>query len=62
MVWGTPISAYGMGSLHVLEGTMNAEMYTKFLESQSQFLEGQKLQLASNHTCLEVSSDPEDLN
>ncbi len=43
MVWGTPISAYGMGSLHVLEGTMNAEMYTKFLEqrSQSQFLEGQ---------------------
>ncbi len=26
MVWGC-ISAYGMGSLHVLEGTMNAEMY-----------------------------------
>ncbi len=31
MVWGC-ISAYGMGSLHVLEGTMNAEMYIKVLE------------------------------
>ncbi len=31
MVWGS-ISAYGMGSLHVLEGTMNAEMYIKVLE------------------------------
>ncbi len=31
MVWGY-ISAYGMGSLHVLEGTMNAESYIKFLE------------------------------
>ncbi len=29
MVWGC-ISVYGMGSLHVLEGTMNAEMYTGF--------------------------------
>ncbi len=28
MVWG----AYGMGSLHVLEGTMNAERYIKVLE------------------------------
>ncbi len=28
MVWGS-ISAYGMGSLHVLEGTMNAERYIK---------------------------------
>ncbi len=27
MVW-----AYGMGSLHVLEGTMNAERYIKVLE------------------------------
>ncbi len=26
------ISAYGMGSLHVLEGTMNAERYRKDLE------------------------------
>ncbi len=26
------ISAYGMGSLHVLEGTMNAERYIKVLE------------------------------
>ncbi len=31
MVWGC-ISAHGMGSLHVLEGTMNAEMYIKVLE------------------------------
>ncbi len=26
------ISAYGMGSLHVLEGTMNAKRYIKVLE------------------------------
>ncbi len=31
MVWGY-ISAYGMGSLHVLEGTMNAKRYIKVLE------------------------------
>ncbi len=31
MVWGC-ISAYSMGSLHVLEGTMNAERYIKVLE------------------------------
>jgi len=31
MVWGC-ISAYGMGSLHVLEGTINAERYIKVLE------------------------------
>ncbi len=31
MVWGY-ISAYGMGSLHVLEDTMNAERYIKVLE------------------------------
>ncbi len=31
MVWGC-ISAYGMGSLHVLESTMNAERYIKVLE------------------------------
>ncbi len=31
MVWGC-ISAYCMGSLHVLEGTMNAERYIKILE------------------------------
>ncbi len=31
MGWGC-ISAYGMGSLHVLEGTMNAERYIKVLE------------------------------
>ncbi len=31
VVWGC-ISAYGMGSLNVLEGTMNAERYIKFLE------------------------------
>ncbi len=31
MVWGC-ISANSMGSLHVLEGTMNAERYIKVLE------------------------------
>ncbi len=31
MVWGC-ICAYGMVSLHVLEGTMNAERYIKVLE------------------------------
>ncbi len=31
MVWGC-ISVYGMGSLHILEGTMNAERYIKVLE------------------------------
>ncbi len=31
LVWGC-ISADGMGSLHVLEGTMNAERYIKVLE------------------------------
>ncbi len=31
MVWGC-ISAYGMGSLHVLEGTMNAERHIKVLK------------------------------
>ncbi len=31
MVWGC-ISAYGMGSLHILEGTMNAERHIKVLE------------------------------
>ncbi len=31
MVWGC-IIAYGMGSLHVLEGTMNAERYIKVSE------------------------------
>ncbi len=33
MVWGC-ISTYGMGSLHVLEGTMNAERYIKVLEQR----------------------------
>ncbi len=31
MVWGCK-STYGMGSLHVLKGTMNAERYIKVLE------------------------------
>ncbi len=30
MVWGC-VSAYSMGGLHVLEGTMNAERYIKVL-------------------------------
>ncbi len=33
MVW-VCISAYSMVSIHVLEGTMNAEMYIKVLEQQ----------------------------
>ncbi len=33
MVWDC-INACGMGSLHVLEGTMNAERYIKFLEQR----------------------------
>ncbi len=32
LMGGGCISAYGMGSLHVLEGTMNAERYIKVLE------------------------------
>ncbi len=31
-LWWCGISAYGMGSLHVLEGTTNAERYIKVLE------------------------------
>ncbi len=41
MVWGC-ISAYGMGSLHVLEGTMNAERYIKVLY-QHMLPSGQRL-------------------
>ncbi len=37
MVWGC-ISAYGMDSLHVLEGTMNAERYIKILEQRILFI------------------------
>ncbi len=33
MVWGC-INVYGMGSLHVLEGTTNVERYMKVLEQQ----------------------------
>ncbi len=39
MVWGC-ISAHGMGSLHVLEDTMNAERYIKVLEQHMPFREG----------------------
>ncbi len=46
MVWGC-ISAYGMGSLHVLEGTMNAEMYIKVLEQHM---------LPSRHCVLELDN------
>ncbi len=34
MVW-VCISSYGMGSLHVLKGTMNAERYIKVLEQHT---------------------------
>ncbi len=39
MVWGC-ISAYGMGSLHVLEGTMNAERYVKILKQHTMSISG----------------------
>ncbi len=42
MVWGC-IRAYGMGSLHVLEGTMNTERYIKVLEQHI---------LPSRQTCI----------
>ncbi len=54
MVWGY-ISAYGMGSLHVLEGTMNAERYIKVLEQHpddmyfSRTMQNHILQLLQQH-------------
>ncbi len=45
MVWRC-ISAYGMDSLHVLEGTMNAERYIKVLEQHmlpSTYISGKAL-------------------
>ncbi len=44
MVWGC-ISAYGMGSLHVLEGTMNEERYIKVLYAplQTTYISGKAL-------------------
>ncbi len=48
MVWGC-ISAYGMGSLHVLEGTMNAERYIKVLE---QHILPSKLRLFQGRPCV----------
>ncbi len=38
------ISAYGLGSLHVLEGTMNAKRYIKVLEQHTHRLEGRIFQ------------------
>ncbi len=58
MVWGC-ISAYSMSSLHVLEGTMNAERYIKVLEqhklpSRRQLFQGKpclfQLDNAKSHT------------
>ncbi len=43
MVWGC-ISAYRMGSLHVLEGTINAERYKKALEQHTLPSKGRLLQ------------------
>ncbi len=40
------ISAYGMDSLHVLEGTMNAERYIKVLE---QYMQNHILQVLQQH-------------
>ncbi len=50
MVWGGGISAYGMGSLHVLEGTMKAERYIKVLEQHMHPSRGRVFQQAMlNH-------------
>ncbi len=54
MVWGC-ISAYGLGSLPVLEGTMNAERYIKVLEQhmlpppQTMCISAGQLQLLQQH-------------
>ncbi len=54
MVWGW-ISAYGMVSLHVLEGTMNAERYIMALEQHapllyvSRYMQNHILQLLQQH-------------
>ncbi len=48
MVWGC-ISAYGMGSLHVLEGTMNTERYIKVLE---QHMIPSRWRLFQGRTCV----------
>ncbi len=48
MVWGC-ISAYGMCSLHVLEGTMNAERYIKVLE---QHMLPSRLRLFQGRPCV----------
>ncbi len=49
MVWGC-ISAYGMGSLHGLEGTMNAERYRHFLEQH--MLPSRRLDLFQGKPCV----------
>ncbi len=48
MVWGC-ISAYGMGSLHVFEGTINAERYIKVLE---QYMLPSRLRLIQGRSCV----------
>ncbi len=48
MVWGC-ISAYGMGSLHVLEGTMNAERYMKVLK---QYMLSSRRRLFQGRPCV----------
>ncbi len=48
MVWGC-ISAYGMGSLHVLEGTRNDERYIKGLEQHMLPSRGCVFQLLQQH-------------
>ncbi len=49
MVWGC-ISSYGMGSLHVLEGTMNAERYIKVLEQHMLPSRRRVFQLLQQHS------------
>ncbi len=55
MVWGGGISAYGMGSLHVLEGTMNAERYIKILEQHMLPSRGRALFLMLIHVFLQCT-------
>ncbi len=51
MVWGC-ISAYAMGSLHVLEGTMNAERYIKVLEQHTLPSRRQGIALIQGRPCV----------
>ncbi len=54
------ISAYGMGSLHVLEGTMNAERYIKVSEQHMlTSMQNHILQLLQHHNFIVEESGAE---